>query len=237
MNLASPRNRLNLGKHGLALAWGLILWCGSPAGLRADIILLEDNFNTENGGAPALNFANFGQWNVTRGTVDLIGPGLYDFYAGQGHGLYVDLDGSRLQGGRLESKAAFDLAPGNYELQFDIANNGGPLGLDLNLARVSVGDVYNEFLIRMGFPNPRAFTTVTRGITVAAATSGRLVFDQFGGDDWGIIIDNVRLRQLTPGTSEPPVRVTSTPAPGALVLAVTGLPLLVGYGWRRKRVA
>src|SRR5262249_55615134 len=82
-------------------------------------------------------------------------------------------------------KQTFDLAPGTYELRFDLANS-----LGLNSMTVSLGGVYSEvFSLAGGQP----FATVTRLITVPAATTGKLVFDHDGGDNDGLILDNVRL--------------------------------------------
>ncbi|MEH2044530.1 hypothetical protein [Nostoc sp.] len=63
----------------------------SASAKAASVVLLEDNFNTENSGNEALNYNSFANWNVTNGTVDLIGNnGVFDFLAS--NGLYVDTD-------------------------------------------------------------------------------------------------------------------------------------------------
>src|SRR5579862_1829881 len=66
------------------------LCVGAPAA-HAQVYLLNDNFNTENGGVGQLNYTGFDNWNVS-GAVDLIGNGFFDFYPG--NGLYVDMNGS-----------------------------------------------------------------------------------------------------------------------------------------------
>jgi hypothetical protein len=79
---------------------------------------LTDNFDTENGGVAALNYANFRNFNVT-GYVDLIGNGTNDLYPG--HGLYVDMCGSASSCGTLTTKAKFPA--GSYIFTLKLAGN------------------------------------------------------------------------------------------------------------------
>ena len=111
---------------------------------QADTILLEDTFNTENGGVGALNYATLAHWNITNGSVDLIGNGYYDFYPG--NGLYLDLDGSTGNAATLESKSIFSLAAGTYELRFDLGNSPGQA--NPNIAEVRIGTVFSEDFTR-----------------------------------------------------------------------------------------
>src|SRR6185436_12304159 len=97
----------------------------------------------------------------------------------------IDLDGSTSSGGRLESKLAFQLAPGTYVLSFKLGSSSPN-----NTARVTLGSVFDETFTR---PGDSPFETVSRTFTVTEPTSGRLVFDQFGGDNGGLIIDDVSL--------------------------------------------
>jgi hypothetical protein len=190
----------------------------SPPAARAVDILLQDDFNSENGGVGALNYVGFANWMVTRGSVDLIGNGFFDFYPG--NGLYVDLDGSTFSAGRLESRTLFTLAPGDYELRFDLGNNSS-FG-ELNTMTVSLGSVYSEVFSRQGVV---PLDTIVRNITVTAPTTGRLVFDQDGGDNAGLIIDNVVLTSLQ----------GAVPEPSAWVLSGLGVLGLLAYGWRRRK--
>src|SRR5262249_3546322 len=150
-------------------------------GLLASV-LLDDSFDTENAGAGTLNYTGFARWNVTRGSVDLLGNGFFD--QNPGNGLYVDLDGSTFSAGRMESKSLFTLTRGTYQLTFSLGNSDG-----VNTATVSLGDVYSEPFTRTG---ALPFETVTRTITVSAATTARLVFDHEGADNEGLLIDNIR---------------------------------------------
>lgn len=72
---------------------------------------------------PCLDYTGFLHWNVVGGTVDLLGPGLYDLVPG--NGLYVDLAGSTPPGhGKLVSKVALSLTEGDsYRVAIDLAGN------------------------------------------------------------------------------------------------------------------
>jgi hypothetical protein len=149
--------------------------------------LVNEPFDFERNGVAQLNYSAFANWTVTRGSVDLIGLGSNDLLPG--NGLYLDLDGSTASAGRLQSSAVFNLAPGTYELQFDLA--GSRRG-DTNTVTVSLGTVYSEsFTVASSQP----FTRITRNITVGEAETGRLVFDHAGGDNVGLLLDKVKLRK------------------------------------------
>jgi len=148
-------------------------------------VLLDDNFDSENEGFGSLNYFGLRNWNVTAGSVDLIGNGFADSLPG--NGLYLDLDGTTSQAGTIESKTTFTLVPGTYRLEFSLA--GSQLG-DLNRVDVRLGDVYTETFTP---PSDAPFTLIRRDIIVTTATSGKLVFQSFGGDNMGYLLDNVRL--------------------------------------------
>jgi N-acetylneuraminic acid mutarotase len=164
--------------------------------LLAGNVLLEDDFNSENGGfAPHANYYAFANWNVTDGSVDLIdsastAPGLP-----AANGLFVDLDGSTANAGRLESKTLFSLTQGDYLLSFELAGPrsstnafGGPNPSDT--VDVSLGSLYSERITK-AFSEP--FERIERHVSVTAAADARLVFDHLGGDYVGLILDNVML--------------------------------------------
>jgi RHS repeat-associated protein/uncharacterized repeat protein (TIGR01451 family) len=168
--------------------------------------LLYDPFDAENGGTGTLNYNQFANWEVLSGTVDLIGNGFYDEEAGQG--LYVDMDGSTYDAGVLISKTDFTLTPGVYTLQFNLGNYYGS-----NAMEVRLGSVYREGFTRsQNFP----FQTVTRTIVVEGATSGHLIFEHFGGDRGGFLLDEVRLMRgevAAPPTPSPTPTSSVTPTP------------------------
>ncbi|MFT4562092.1 MAG: hypothetical protein ACI9BW_001836 [Gammaproteobacteria bacterium] len=181
----------------------------------AETVLLQENFNAENGGDVQTKYTGFAQFNVTVGAVDLIGPGLADFFPG--NGLYVDLDGTSSAAGRLESKSSFALQTGiTYRLQFDLGNSDAQFGGGSadNTVTVSLGSAYSETFNRSGLT---PFETITRLITPITAVSTELVFQEdpiIGGDNLGVLLDNVSL--------------VAVPVPGLLGsfgLAVGGLLL------------
>ena len=143
-------------------------------------------------GIGGLNFTAFTHWNVTRGSVDLTGYGWLDNYPG--NGAHVDLDGSTMSAGRLESKALFPLPAGTYELRFDLGTNGGGPATP-NSARVTLGSLFDETFERIG---TIPLESIVRTITVTHPTSAHLVFDHSGGDNAGLIIDNVKLTNQGP---------------------------------------
>ena len=153
---------------------------------QAFIFLLDDTVDTENGGSGVLNYRGFANWSVSDGAVNLIGNGRFDFFPGTG--LYIDLDGSTNDAGKFESES-LTLDSGNYQLEFDLA---GSARNDTNTVVISLGDFFVEsFTLDGGEP----FTTVTRQFRVAAPTSVRLSFDHTGGDNLGLLLDNVKLKK------------------------------------------
>jgi hypothetical protein len=79
-------------------------------------------------GEGELNYKSFTNWNVTGGSIDLMGNGFLDFLPG--NGLYVDLAGSYApvvgpgSWGRMVSKTPFTLTAGHqYRLSLSLAGN------------------------------------------------------------------------------------------------------------------
>ncbi|WP_217385551.1 Ig-like domain-containing protein [Dolichospermum sp. UHCC 0259] len=158
------------------------------------LVLFQDNFDSENNGRGQLNYSNLINWNIADGTIDLIGNGSNDLLPG--NGLYLDLDGTNRNAGNLVSQKTFTLNPGIYTLQFSLA--GSQRG-DRNSVTVSFADIFSEtFTLDSNAP----FTTYTRTISVANSTTGNLILDHAGGDNRGLLLDNVKLSQtLSSSTS------------------------------------
>lgn len=189
-----------------AIAAAALAVAALPAAHAASIF--GDTFDAENGTNPVLNYGSFAQWDVTDGTVDLIGNGYFDFYPG--NGLFIDLDGSTGNAGTMTTKSALALGPGTYTLSFDLGNNGG----GSNTMDVALGSVFAESFTRAAMP---AFEKVSRTFTVASGTSAYLSFAQFGADNQGLVIDNVDVSRVVPEPSTYALSALGLLAAGALV--------------------
>jgi hypothetical protein len=175
----------------LALVFSL---CTQPP--ASAMVLLSDNFNAENSGNIALNYAAFVNWDVLDGTVDLINTCCVNTSPGTGFGLFVDLDGSTSDAGKLQSKTTFNFPAGSYELKFDLAGNNRGAGPET--VHVVLGSFFDVF-ITVQASDP--FSLRTFNINVASPTSGKLSFENSGGDNVGALLDNVQLSRIPePGT-------------------------------------
>lgn len=151
-------------------------------------VLLEDNFNAEHGSQHRLNYIGFAHWEVVDGTVDLIGTAPFDDFLPRSYGMYLDLDGTSRNAGRLQSRSTFALSRGTYTLTFDLA--GMPRDMEANTVVVSLGSLFSEQITLASYT---PIVTFTRIIRVTSPTTAKLVFDHQGGDDFGLLLDNVRL--------------------------------------------
>lgn len=155
-------------------------------------VLLVEDFNQEGGGTYKLNFNGFTRWTVTGGSVDLVGTYPYDDFLPTTQGLYVDLDGTSQAAGTLETKEALDLPRGTYELRFKLA--GTPrINQPANTVIVSLGTDFQEPITLQSYAPLQEFV---RTIEVTQGTIGKLRFQHQGGDDYGILLDDVQLARL-----------------------------------------
>ena len=88
-------------------------------------------------------------------------------------------------------KETFSLDPGRYRLEFDLA--GSPLS-GPDTVTVSLGNVYNDTITKN---KNDPFMTVSNEIVISRAVRGRLSFKHNGGDNQGLLLDNVRLSRLS----------------------------------------
>jgi len=161
----------------------------SVASSASALVIFEDNFDTENGGVGVLNYIGFANWDVTDGTVDLIGNGYFDFQPG--YGLYVDMDGSTGNAGMMTS--GIYLAAGAYTLQFDLAgNHRNNAGEQVDVS-VAMGPIFSKsYSLNQDDP----FQTFTETIDVAADGDYFLQFEGVGGDNIGMLLDNVKIASV-----------------------------------------
>ena len=152
--------------------------------------IFSENFNAE---AQGLSHPNFAQFNVTAGSVDVIGTGFHDYFPG--HGNYVDLDGTMPglnPAGQITTKTAF--AAGDYTLSFLLG--GSPTG-NPNTVRVTFGNFSTDIVVATNMP-------LTLQLLNFTTTGGALSFTNLGvADNLGAILDDVSLSSVTVGVPEP----------------------------------
>lgn len=192
-------------RHLLALT----LLAGSAAA-QANVTIFSDNFDANTLG---LNAVPTG-WAVTAGTVDIIGTGFFDFIPGSGK--YIDLDGSTGNSGVL-SKSFSLLAGTTYTASFDLAGN------HRNGAAESVAVNFGTASTSASLAQNVSWTGYSLSFTTSAAGSYTLSFENSGGDNIGMLLDNVKVDQ----------HVAAIPEPQTYALMGMGL-LAVGFAARRR---
>ena len=188
--------------------------CLFAGGANAAVIF-DDNFDDE---TAQLNQANFVNWIVANGTVDIVANDTFNINCVGNVGNCVDLDGSTFNAGDLVSQILFE--PGDYLLTFDYRGNQRNDGTDTML--VTMGLLSESFSLS----GQTGFSTVARSLTVGPE-GDNLTFSHAGGDNIGLILDNVRIESAAPS---PSATVISEPA--SLGLLATGL---VGAGFIMRR--
>ncbi len=185
---------------------------GSAASNAAPI--LSDNFDTENGGAPVLNYGSFTNFDVSSGSVDLIGNGYFDFYPG--NGLYVDLCGSTGVCGGLTTKQVF--AAGTYTITLNLAGNARINTSDgVNVTFGSSSNNYNA-------PSYNTPFTVTNTLTLALPSALTISdLGLTGNPNVGTILFSVAIDSKN-----------EVPEPATWALLLVGLAV-VGFGMRQRK--
>lgn len=180
-------------------------------------VIFSDNFDNE---MPAVfqqsgsvtNYTSFANWTVTDGTVDLVANGDFNLTCAGNTGKCVDLDGSSRNAGIFTS-TSFTLNAGNYVLSFDISGNQRNSPSD-SMAIQLGGFVSDSVTLSATAP----WQTLTYFFTVSADSTDSISFNHAGGDNIGIMLDNVS--------------VTDVNAPGTVALLGLGL---FGLAMRRRK--
>lgn len=187
---------------------GSALWM-SLAGLPAGAVpVFEDTFDAETGsgngasGQSKTNYTAFLNWTVSDGSVDLIAHTDFGIDCFGGSGKCVDLDGGTNNAGVLTS-TALSLAAGIYQLSFELAGTDAgfsqagsiaPNVVDFSVASFLVGQV----TVNKGDP----FASYGGVFTLPAPAVVSIVFANQGGDNFGAVLDNVKLELVPePGTA------------------------------------
>ncbi len=188
-------------------------WMAPNAGAA---VIFFDDFESE---VNELN-ASLNNWTVSDGTVDVVGAG--GPFAGlclgsPTPGRCVDMDGSSGNAGMITSNSAFNFVPGNYLFAFWAAGNQRDAPSDT--MTVVIDGLVNG---AVNFPSTASWQQIGFAFSVAAPTTASIVFNHAGGDNIGILIDNVRLES----------DVQPIPEPMSLTLLGSGL---AAVAYKRKR--
>lgn len=175
--------------------------------------IFSDDFNSENGGSGVTNYAGFANWTVSDGTVDLIGNGFFDMQPG--YGLYVDMDGSTQNAGKMLTSQTITLNPGTYMLSYELAGNHRNNAAETVFVEVNLGNILAD---QHSLGRYADFTLFSHTFSVDTITYVSLSFEGAGGDNVGMLLDNVQ--------------ISAVPVPGAVLLASLGITTV---GWLRRR--
>jgi len=183
-----------------------MLGLGAPAGALG--IVFQDDFDAETGsgqgasGQSKSNYTAFVNWTVSAGSVDLVAHTDFGIDCFGGAGKCVDLDGATSDAGVLTS-IVLNLAPGTYELSFQLSGTDAGFAqagaANPNTVDVSIGALFvDSITVAKGDP----YASYGGTFNVLAPTAVSIVFSNQGGDNFGAMLDAVKLEMIPePGTA------------------------------------
>lgn len=201
-------------RGAVALAVVALAAAASPASAT---VIFSDNFDANPLG---LNSTPAG-WSVgVSGTVDIVGPGLFGELCagGPSPSACIDLDGSTSNAANLQTSVVIPAA-GSYLLSFWLQPNDRGWGSDELV--VSFGSYSELFTLTSAGNDLDSWALYQRVVSFGGAGAATLSFDHAGGDNRGILLDNVQVE-------------TAVPEPGTLLLLGTGITAMTVRRRRRS---
>lgn len=193
----------------ILLASTLLVASFSVSASVVTLTSLNDNFDSITSSVLNIPSSGLANWNVENGTVDAVVQPDFGLTCSGGSGTCIDLDGSTGDAGDLVSTYGF--SAGQYSLSFDLSGNQRSGANDSLL--VTFGDYSQLF----NLASTAAWQTILVSL-VNVSDGDQLSFSHAGGDNVGIMLDNVS--------------VSAVPIPAAAFLFA---PALLGFmGLRRK---
>jgi hypothetical protein len=180
-------------------------------------LIHSDNFDAS---LPATTLnADIPDWDELDGTVDYLKNGFQSIGCRNGSSGCIDLDGSTGDAADLRSSALFNLTAGNiYTLTYWFS---GSQRSGLDSMTVSFGGQTNTH-VNIAASTP--YTQFSIVVTPLSNTTSRILFSHSGGDNVGLVLDDVSLDESPAGV---------VPEPSSMILFSSGLALVWAF---RKRM-